>query len=316
MTPTELNDLIEKLKAEEQVTSKTPTPIPPVFVSMPSALGGVGIGKSGTTANGSPSGKDSLELPTQVNPFAIYILGPMRGHDQYNFPAFYAMAEKLLAAGFDPVNPAQLDREDGFRIETLAKDHDFTKYPEGMDVEQVVRRDLKAIMGCAGYVALPGYEKSKGATAEKSVFDWRCAKRLALMEDGKFATVRNDLPPETPKDESNPKDRRGLKKAPLRLVPWVSIIQLARVMKLGADKYGEVNWREKKPRLTVYFEAALRHLLAYADGQNTDPESGESHLAHVMANMAILLDAESCNCLLDDRKTTGEVVKLLSVVNK
>ena len=308
MTPTELNDLIEKLK--------TPMPTPLAFTPIPPAFGGVPPGPNGTTAHGSPNGSDSLELPPQVNPSRIYILGPMRGHDQYNFPAFYAMAEKLLAAGYEPVNPAQLDREDGFRIESLAKDHDFTKYPEGMDAEQVVRRDLKAIMGCAGYVALPGYEKSKGATAEKSVFDWRCAKRLVLNPGGQFVQVANDLAPETPKDESNPKDRCGLKKAPLRLVPWVSIIQLARVMKLGADKYGEVNWREKKPRLTVYFEAALRHLLAYADGQNTDPESGESHLAHVMANMAILLDAESCNCLLDDRKTTGEVVKLLSVVNK
>lgn len=240
----------------------------------------------------------------------------MRGYDQYNFPAFYAMAENLLAAGFEPVNPADLDRRDGFKIESLPKDHDFSGYPAGMDAEQVVRRDLIAIMGCAGYVALPGYHKSKGATAEKSVFDWRCAKRLVLNSGGQFVQVANDLPPESDIDETNPKDRLGLKKAPLRLVPWVSIVQLARVMKLGADKYGEVNWREKKPRTTVYFEAALRHLLAYADGQDADPESGESHLAHVMANMAILLDAQSCSCLLDDRKSTGEVVKALTASNK
>lgn len=274
-------------------------------------FGGVPPGNPGTTANGSPHGSASRELPAQVNPSRIYILGPMRGHDQYNFPAFYAMAEKLRAAGYEPVNPAQLDREDGFLIESLPKDHDFTKYPDGMVAEDVVRRDLIAIMGCAGYVALPGYEKSKGATAEKSVFDWRGAYRLSLPENGDFEVISNDTPPVQLRDETNPKDRLGLKKAPLRLVPWVSIVALARVMKLGADKYGEVNWREKKPRATVYFEAALRHLLAYADGQDTDPESGESHLAHVMANMAILLDAKSCDCLLDDRKFTGKVVQAL-----
>jgi len=272
--------------------------------------GGAPLTTTGPTPSGSEPGKDSLDVPPKVGPMRIYILGPMRGIDQYNFPAFYEMAENLRNAGYEAVNPAELDRQDGFKIESLPKDHDFTKYPEGMNAEDVVRRDLKAIMGCAGYVALPGYEKSKGATAEKSVFDWRCAMRLGYA-GGCFTPIPNDTKPAQAVDETNPKDLLGLKKAPIRLVPWVSVIALARVMKLGANKYGEKNWRQKKPRASVYFEAALRHLLAYDDGQDTDPESGESHLAHVMANMAILLDAKSCNCLLDDRTPTGEVIKAL-----
>ena len=243
-----------------------------------------------------------------MSPSRIYILGPMRGHDQYNFPAFYAMAEKLLAAGYEPVNPAQLDREDGFRIESLAPDHDFTKYPEGMVAEDVVRRDLKAIMSCAGYVALPGYEKSKGATAEKAVFDWRCAKRLVLNDGGLFVQVANDLPPSQP---TNPKDAAGTKKPPLRLLPTIALLYLSRVMALGAKKYGEWNWRASKVRATIYDEAALRHIFALLDGQDKDEESGLPHEAHIMACMAIKLDAQACGQLIDDRNKSGNVAGVI-----
>ena len=280
----------------------------PEFQSVPPAFGAALPGHPGKTQSGSPSGSGSLELPAQVSPSRIYILGPMRGHDQYNFPAFYAMAEKLLAAGFDPVNPADLDRQDGFRIESLDRGHDFTKYPAGMDAEQVVRRDLAAIMGCAGYVALAGYEKSKGATAEKSVFDWRCAKRLVLNPGGQFVQVANDLAPEKP---TNPKDIAGSKKPPLRLLPTVALLYLSRVMALGAKKYGEWNWRASKVRATIYDEAALRHIFALLDGQDTDEESGLPHEAHIMACMAIKLDAQACGQLIDDRNKSGNVPNLI-----
>lgn len=283
----------------------------PVFQSVPPAFGGAPHGSRGTTPNGSESGADSLALPAKASPARIYILGPMRGHDQYNFPAFYAMSEKLLAAGFDPVNPAQLDREDGFRIESLPANHDFSQYPEGMDAEQVVRRDLVAIMGCAGYVALPGFSKSKGATAEKSVFDWRGALRFDLCGDGKtFTQIRNDTP-DSAVVTSNPKDIAGTKKPPLRLLPTIALLYLSRVMALGAKKYGEWNWRATKVRATIYDEAALRHIFALLDGQDKDEESGLPHEAHIMACMAIKLDAQACGQLIDDRNKSGNIAPLL-----
>jgi hypothetical protein len=297
MNTTELDNLIAKLKAEQAA-----------FTPIAKADLGAGITNPGLTPSGSPNGSDSLELPTQVNPSRIYILGPMRGHDQYNFPAFYAMEEKLALAGFEPVNPAQLDREDGFRIESLAKDHDFTTYPSGMDAESVVRRDLRAIMSCAGYVALPGYEKSKGAQAEKAVFDWRCATRFEPDANGLFVKIPNDKPPTV---SSNPKDIAGTKKPPLRLLPTIGLIYLAKVMALGAKKYGPWNWRDAAVRATVYDEAALRHLFALLDGQDLDEESGLPHEAHIMACMAIKLDAKACGKLIDDRNKSGNVAPLL-----
>jgi len=297
----ELHELVTKLKTENATRETAFIPIAPADL-------GAGITNPGTTAHGSPNGSDSLALPTRVNPLAIYILGPMRGHDQYNFPAFYEMAARLKNAGYDPVNPAELDRQDGFRIESLAKDHDFTKYPDGMDAEQVVRRDLRAILSCAGYVALPGYEKSKGAQAEKAVFDWRCAKRFEADAHGMFVQVPNDKPPTV---SSNPKDIAGTKKPPLRLLPTIGLVYLAKVMALGAKKYGPWNWRDAAVRATVYDEAALRHLFAVLDGQDLDEESGLPHEAHIMACMAIKLDAKACGKLIDDRNKSGNVAPLL-----
>lgn len=109
----------------------------------------------------------------------------------------------------------------------------------------------------------------------------------------------------------NPKDAEGLKKAPLRLVPPSALVAMSRVMKLGGDKYGPYNWRDNSILYTVYIEAAMRHLLALADGEDKDPESGESHAAHVMACMGILIDAITVGVIKDDRYKSGKLPELL-----
>lgn len=112
-------------------------------------------------------------------------------------------------------------------------------------------------------------------------------------------------------DETNPKDLQGMKKPPIRLIPPVALIYEAMVMALGAKKYGPFNWREKKVRLSIYVEAAQRHLMALADGQDLDPESGQPHAAHVRACMGIVLDALEVGKLVDDRPLAGGAPALL-----
>lgn len=73
----------------------------------------------------------------------------------------------------------------------------------------------------------------------------------------------------------NPKHYAGQKKAPLHFVLPVAIIKESYVMRSGAEKYGEVNWRRTKIRRSDYLDAALRHLMAMIDGQDIDPESGQ-----------------------------------------
>lgn len=109
----------------------------------------------------------------------------------------------------------------------------------------------------------------------------------------------------------NPKTAQGLKKAPLRFIPPSAFIYEARVFELGAKKYSAYNWRESAVPASIYYEAALRHLMAWWDGQDLDEESGQPHLAHVRACMAILLDAKHLGRLEDDRPVPGPSATLL-----
>lgn len=63
------------------------------------------------------------------------------------------------------------------------------------------------------------------------------------------------------------------------LIPVNALEQVARVLRFGAKKYGDNNWRITKPE-TRYTAAAMRHGEAYRKGETNDPESGIHHLAH------------------------------------
>lgn len=117
---------------------------------------------------------------------------------------------------------------------------------------------------------------------------------------------------ENPAPSGNPKDAIGDTKPQMHLIPAPALIQAARVMELGAKKYGPYNWRGQPVRMTVYLAAAMRHILAKLDGQDLDPESGQPHEAHALACMAILLDAAATGNVKDDRPPVGAAAKLLA----
>lgn len=110
----------------------------------------------------------------------------------------------------------------------------------------------------------------------------------------------------------NPKDRIGDTKPQMHLVPPTAIVYAAKVMELGAAKYGPYNWRDHPVRATVYLSAALRHIAQALDGDTADPESGLPHEAHALACMAILLDALATGNLIDDRPTAGAAGSLIT----
>ncbi len=112
-------------------------------------------------------------------------------------------------------------------------------------------------------------------------------------------------------DEENPKDRIGATKPPLHLIPPAAEILEAVVMGLGAAKYGPFNWRTAHVKATIYIAAAKRHLVQWLDGQDDDPESGVSHLAHARACLGILLDALATGHLVDDRPAPGVAAALI-----
>lgn len=89
-------------------------------------------------------------------------------------------------------------------------------------------------------------------------------------------------------------------KAPLDLVPTSMLYAVARVMEYGAMKYEKDNWR-RGMKWSVPYACAMRHLLKWFEGEEFDDESGQSHLSHVLCNIAMLVEyAETCP-ELDDR---------------
>lgn len=102
-------------------------------------------------------------------------------------------------------------------------------------------------------------------------------------------------------NDLDPKGEAGSRKCPLHLIPPVAMELTAWVHKHGAEKYGPYNWRKSKVCATTYVAAIMRHLNAFRDGEDLDPESGLPHLAHIGASVNILLDAQACGTLVDDR---------------
>lgn len=109
----------------------------------------------------------------------------------------------------------------------------------------------------------------------------------------------------------NPKDRIGVTKVPLHLVPPASKIHQALAMADGAAKYGPYNWRDNPVKVSIYVAAAMRHIEKFWDGQNFDEESGVHELGHAIACLGIILDAIETRCGVDDRPASGSAAELL-----
>lgn len=105
----------------------------------------------------------------------------MRGLPLYNFPAFDRAAHTLREQGYAVVNPAEIDRLNGFHPEDLPPEHDWNSLPDGLSLSDIVERDLTALLGCTAIYLLPGWEQSKGAKAELAVAEWLGLNKLGAI---------------------------------------------------------------------------------------------------------------------------------------
>lgn len=113
----------------------------------------------------------------------------------------------------------------------------------------------------------------------------------------------------------NPKRAHGLKKLPMELIPIIALVQEAAVYGLGADcpakAYGRFNWLSAPIDADTYHGAINRHLTLWLAGEDIDPESGVSHLAHIRACCGILIDAIDAGTFIDTRRKSPETVRIL-----
>lgn len=100
----------------------------------------------------------------------VYIAGPMRGIPEFNFPAFYAAAQKLRDEGHTVFSPAERDNEaHGTDISSgnRAGSEEQAVQEHGFSLRKALADDTNYLCLHADTIAmLPGWENSKGAKAE------------------------------------------------------------------------------------------------------------------------------------------------------
>lgn len=95
-------------------------------------------------------------------------------------------------------------------------------------------------------------------------------------------------------------------KAPLDLIPLEPLLMVADVLEFGVNKYGRDNWRMNNvPEFSRLYASILRHLMSWNNGEDLDPESNLSHLAHASTQLMFLMYHTIHNSSKDNRFNQG-----------
>lgn len=94
--------------------------------------------------------------------------------------------------------------------------------------------------------------------------------------------------------------RKDAGKSRIDLIDWEFVNLTADVLAFGAIKYAPNGWR-KGMAITRCLGSMFRHMIAFAMGQDNDPESGLSHLGHIGCNLMFIAAYLKRNPGLDDR---------------
>lgn len=100
------------------------------------------------------------------------------------------------------------------------------------------------------------------------------------------------------------KNEPGLKydygKPTFEYLPDDALAEINKVLTFGARKYDARNWEKGMSWLRCW-NAAFRHLWAWARGEKLDPETGLPHLAHAGCCVLFLISYELRSVGVDDR---------------
>ena len=93
--------------------------------------------------------------------------------------------------------------------------------------------------------------------------------------------------------EKNPSAVVGVKydtqKPRFSLLPLKPLMAVVEVLELGARKYAPDNWKKVENAQDRYFDALMRHMIAWKMGEKYDPETGLNHLAHAACSVLFML---------------------------
>lgn len=115
----------------------------------------------------------------------IYIAGPMSGCPQFNYPAFYAAADRLRDQHIEVVSPAEMDSPEMQKLCLASKHGNFAELEEtGETWGDILAKDVKIVADEVDEVCLlPGWQYSRGARLEVFVA-LSVQKPVSEMVDG------------------------------------------------------------------------------------------------------------------------------------
>ena len=91
------------------------------------------------------------QVPPPPPPLRVYLAGPMTDLPQLNHPTFHAHAARLREAGYEVVNPAEIN------LDPTAGWH------------ACMRADIAHLVTCQAIALLPGWAGSRGASLERFI---------------------------------------------------------------------------------------------------------------------------------------------------
>lgn len=100
---------------------------------------------------------------------------------------------------------------------------------------------------------------------------------------------------------SNPKDAVGCRKPPLSTLPCPVLFEVGNALLEGGCKYRRHNYRLAGVRASIYYDAAMRHLMQWWEGEDFDRDSGVHHVSKAIAGLIVLRDTMMRDMCQDDR---------------
>lgn len=180
----------------------------------------------------------------------IYLAGPMRGIEKFNFPAFHTAAQALRLFGHEVWNPAEHDEANGFNPST-----DVAK-----PLKHYMVTDLAKVCESDAVVVLPGWQQSQGATLEVFVAQ---AVGVRVLE---FPSL----------DEIAPDPR---------FAAWKAVHEM---MLEGLKKHSAESWRTEPFNNHALKSARHATTAALIEGKHSPPD-GEQHLRNSICRAAMAL---------------------------
>ena len=171
----------------------------------------------------------------------------------------------------------------------LLRDSLAAELDENQSLQEQLKKEREAHKKeLDGLVTLLATHK-KQAHPKPNPFDTRTYPPMVGRDDAWVRNIERVMEKDkvTLASEVGAKHDRG--KLRYSLLPKGTITEVLKVLEFGAKKYAPDNWKKVDNAQTRYYDAALRHITAWHEGEKLDSETGVSHIAHALCCLHFLM---------------------------